>query len=434
MRKSCTNISEFDIGQRGQKKPARGRYVMRCSTSALAAVLTMTVAVFLSAAAARAEDIQVKLGVLTDMSSLYADDTGPGSVAAVKMAVQDFNPAAHGMKVDIISADHQNKPDIGSHIARQWFDVDGVDVIIDVPNSGVALAVNEVAREKNKVFLVSGAAISDLTGPKCSPNTVHWTYDTWMLAHSTAGALAKSGGDTWFFLTADYAFGHALERDATAVVLAHGGKVLGSVSHPLNNQDFSSFLLQAQASKAKIIGLANAGGDTINSIKQGAEFGIAAGGQHFAALLFYIGDVNAVGLKTAQGLVLTATWYWDMNDANRAWTKRWQVERSGKFPTMVQAGVYSATLHYLKAVAALKSSSDGKAVIAKMKEMPTDDPLFGKGSIRADGRKIHPAYLFEVKKPEESKSPGDYYKLRATIPAEEAFRPMKEDNCPMVTN
>jgi len=399
----------------------------------LAASIALAAAA-LSAVAAQAQTTNVKIGVLTDMSSLYADDNGAGSVAAVKMAVQDFNPAAHGMKVDIISADHQNKPDIGSNIARQWFDVDGVDVIIDVPNSGVALAVNEVAREKNKVLLVSGAAISDLTGPKCSPNTVHWTYDTWMLAHSTAGALAKSGGDTWFFLTSDYAFGHALERDATAVVLAEGGKVLGSVSHPLNNQDFSSFLLQAQASKAKIIGLANAGGDTINAIKQGAEFGIAAGGQHFAALLFYIGDVEALGLKVAQGLVLTETFYWDANDSTRAWSKRWQAERPGKFPNMNQAGDYSATLHYLKAIAALKSTADGKAVVAKMKEMPTDDAVFGKGTIRADGRKIHPAYLFEVKKPEESKYPGDDYKLRATIPADEAFRPMKDDNCPMLTS
>jgi branched-chain amino acid transport system substrate-binding protein len=386
------------------------------------------------ASAAQAEDLTVKLGVLNDMSSLYADIGGQGSVIAAKMAVEDFNPAAHGMKVEIISADHLNKPDVGANIARQWFDVDHVDAILDVPTSSVALAVNEVVREKNKVFLVSGAAISDLTGPKCSPNTVHWTYDTWMLAHGTAGALVKTGGDTWFFLTSDYAFGHALERDATAVVLANGGRVLGAVAHPLNTQDFSSFLLQAQASKAKIIGLANAGGDTDNAIKQGAEFGIAAGGQQFAGLLVFITDVQALGLKVAQGLVLTETWYWDMSDANRAWTKRWQVERPGKFPAMTVAGVYASTLHYLKAVAALKSATDGKAVVAKMKDMPTDDPLFGKGYIRADGRKIHPAYLFEVKKPEESKYPGDDYKLRATIPAEEAFRPMKDDNCPMVTN
>jgi branched-chain amino acid transport system substrate-binding protein len=391
-------------------------------------------AVALIAGAARAEPITVKIGVLTDMSSLYADDNGAGSVAAVKMAVQDFDPAAHNMKVEIISADHQNKPDIGSNIARQWFDVDHVDAIVDVPNSGVALAVSEVAREKNKVLLVSGAAISDLTGPKCSPNTVHWTYDTWMLAHSTAGALAKSGGDTWYFLTADYAFGHALERDATAVVQESGGKVLGSVSHPLNNQDFSSFLLQAQASKAKIIGLANAGGDTINAIKQGSEFGITAGGQHFAALLFYIGDVEALGLKVAQGLVLTESFYWDMNDSTRAWSKRWQADRPGKYPNMNQAGDYAAVLHYLKAVAAVKSTADGKAEVAKMKEIPTDDPVFGKGVVRADGRKIHPVYLFEVKSPSESKYPGDDYKLRATIPADQAFRPMKDDNCPMLTS
>jgi branched-chain amino acid transport system substrate-binding protein len=412
------------------RSPQQGRLTMkRVTTLAVAAV-----ALGLIGSAARAEDVAVKLGVLTDMSSLYSDDTGAGSVAAAKLAVADFDPAAHGMKVDIVVADHQNKPDIGSNIARQWFDVDGVNAIVDVPNSGVALAVNEVVREKNKVLLISGAAISDLTGPKCSPNTVHWTYDTWMLAHSTAGALVKTGGDTWFFLTSDYAFGHALERDATAVVLANGGKVLGSVSHPLNNQDFSSFLLQAQGSKAKIIGLANAGGDTINSIKQGAEFGITAGGQHFAALLFYIGDVNALGLKVAQGLVLTETFYWDMNDGTRAWSKRWQAARPDKFPNMNQAGVYAAVLHYLKAVAALKADDDGKAVVAKMKDIPTDDPLFGKGYIRADGRKIHPAYLFQVKTPEESKYPGDDYILKATIPAEDAFRPMKDDNCPMVTN
>ncbi len=384
--------------------------------------------------AAQAQTTNVKIGVLTDMSSLYSGIGGPGSVAAAKLAIEDFNPAAHNMKVDLVAGDHQNKPDVGSGIARQWYDVENVDAIVDVPNSGVALAVNEVTREKNKVFLVSNAATSDLTGPKCSPNTVHWTYDTWMLAHGTGGALVKTGGDTWFFLTADYAFGHALERDTTAVVTAAGGKVLGSVNVPLNNQDFSSFLLQAQASKAKIIGLANAGGDTDNSIKQGAEFGIAAGGQHFAGLLVFITDVEALGLKVAQGLVLTETWYWDMTDANRAWTKRWQAQVPGKFPNMSQAGVYSAITHYLKAVAALKSAADGKAVVAKMKEMPTDDPLFGKGMIRADGRKIHPAYVFDVKTPAESKYPGDDYKLRATIPADQAFRPMKDDNCPMLTS
>src|SRR3984893_2416599 len=355
--------------------PRSGRLVMRLiATLALAAAAALT-------SAAQAEDITVKLGVMNDMSSLYADIGGPGSVVAARMAVADFNPAAHGMEVEIVSADHQNKPDVGTNIVRQWFDVDHVDAILDVPTSSVALAVNEVVREKNKVFLVSGAATSDLTGAKCSPNTVHWTYDTWMLANGTGKALVKSGGDTWFFLTSDYAFGHALERDTKAVVLANGGHVLGGVLHPLNTQDFSSFLLQAQASKAKIIGLANAGGDTINAIKQGAEFGITAGGQHFAGLLVFITDVQSLGLKVAQGLVLTESWYWDMTDANRAWTKRWQVERPGKFPAMVQAGVYSAVLHYLKAVEALKSDGDGKAVAAKMKEMPTDDRLFGEGKI-----------------------------------------------------
>jgi branched-chain amino acid transport system substrate-binding protein len=384
--------------------------------------------------AVQAADIAVKIGVLTDMSSLYADATGLGSLAAAKLAVEDFNPTAYGMKVDIVSADHQNKADVGANIGRQWYDVDHVDVVVDVPNSSVALAVSNVTHEKNKVFLVSGSATSDLTGQKCSPNTVHWTYDTWMLANSTGKSVVKTGGYTWFFITSDYAFGHALERDTTAVVLASGGKVLGGVAHPLNTQDFSSYLLQAQASKAKIIGLANAGGDTINAIKQGAEFGITAGGQNFAGLLVFITDVHALGLKTAQGLVLTETWYWDMTDANRAWTKRWQAERPGKFPNMIQAGVYSAITHYLKAVASHKTADDGKAVVAKMKAMPTDDQLFGKGMVRADGRKIHPAYLFGVKSPAESKYPGDDYKLHATIPAEEAFRPMKDDNCPMVTN
>jgi branched-chain amino acid transport system substrate-binding protein len=399
----------------------------------IASVVLAAAALF-AGTAAQAEDLAVKIGVMSDMSGLYSDLGGPGSVAAAKLAIEDFNPAAHGMKVEVVTGDMQNKPDVGSNLARQWFDVDHVDMIVDVPNSGVALAVNEVAREKNKAFIVSGAASSDLTGAKCSPDTIHWTYDTWMLANGTGKALVKSGGDTWFFLTADYAFGHALERDTTAVILANGGKVLGSVSHPLNTSDFSSFLLQAQASKAKVIGLANAGGDTINSIKQGAEFGIVAGGQQFAGLLVFITDVNSLGLKTAQGLVMTETWYWDMTDANRAWTKRWQAQMPGKFPSMVHAGVYSAVTHYLKAVAALKSTADGKTVVAKMKEMPTDDPLFGKGTIRADGRKIHPAYLFEVKKPDESKYAGDYYKLRATIPADEAFRPLKDGNCPLVTN
>jgi branched-chain amino acid transport system substrate-binding protein len=375
----------------------------------------------------------VKIAVLSDMSSLYADIGGPGSVTAAKLAIEDFAKINPNLKVELVSGDHQNKPDVGSSLVTQWYDVDGVDAVIDVPTSSVALAVSQVASQKNKVFLVSGAASSDLSGAKCNSNTVHWTYDTWMLANGTGKALVKTGGDSWFFLTADYAFGHALERDTAAAVEANGGKILGKVRHPLNTSDFSSFLLQAQSSKAKVIGLANAGGDTINSIKQGAEFGITKGGQKFAGLLVFASDINALGLPTAQGLTFTETWYWDANDANRAWTKRWQQERPGKFPTMVQAGVYSAVTHYLKAVTALKSSADGKAVVAKMKETPTDDPLFGKGSIRADGRKIHDAYLFEVKKPEESKYPGDFYHLRATIPAAEAFRPLKDGGCPLVT-
>src|SRR5579884_1182512 len=305
----------------------------------------------LFATAARADDINVKIGVLSDMSSLYADISGPGSVVAAKMAVQDFNPAAHGMKVDVVSADHQNKPDVGSNIARQWYDVDHVDAIVDVPTSSVALAVADVTREKNKVFLISGAASSDLTGAKCSPNNVHWTYDTWMLANGTGKALVKTGGDTWFFITADYAFGHALERDTTAVVQANGGKVLGSVNVPLNNADFSSYLLQAQASKAKIIGLANAGGDTVNSIKQAAEFGIVAGGQKLAGLLVFISDVHSLGLKTAQGLQLTESFYWDQDDQTRAWSKKF-FDKTGKEPTMAQAGDYSATMNYLQAVKA----------------------------------------------------------------------------------
>ena len=387
----------------------------------------------LACAPAQAQQINVKIGVMSDMSSLYSDLAGPGSVAAAKLAIADFTKSNPNVKVDLVSADHQNKADVGSGVVNKWYDTENVDLVIDVPNSGVALAVSQIAATKNKVFIVSGAAASDLTGPKCSANTVHWTYDTWMLANGTGKALVKTGGDSWFFLTADYAFGHALERDTAAVVEANGGKVLGKVRHPLNTNDFSSFLLQGQTSKAKIIGLANAGGDTINSIKAGAEFGIVRGGQKFAGLLVFASDVAAMGLPTAQGLTLTETWYWDANDANRDWTKRWQEERRGKFPTMIQAGVYAGITHYLKAVVALKSGSDGKAVVVKMKELKTDDPLFGKGEIRADGRKIHDAYLFEVKKPSESKHPGDFYHLRATIPAAEAFRPLKDGGCPLVS-
>ena len=399
--------------------------------TALAVLAVSMVGAWAGPASAQWTGNMVKIGVLSDMSSLYADITGPGSVLAARMAVEDFGGKL-GVPVEIVSADHQNKPDVGSNIVRQWIDRDGVDVIVDVPTSSVALAVNEIVREKNKVFLVSGAATSDLTGPKCSPNTVHWTYDTWALAHGTGSAVVKAGGDTWFFLTADYAFGHALERDTSEVVKASGGKVLGAVRHPLNTSDFSSFLLQAQASKAKIIGLANAGGDTINSIKQAAEFGVVKGGQKLAGLLVFITDVHSLGLRTAQGLLLTESFYWDLNDQTRAWSKRFAAKHDGKMPSMVQAGVYAAVTHYLKALAQTKSDEDGKAIVDKMKALPTDDPLFGKGTIRVDGRKIHPTYLFEVKSPDQTKGSWDYYKLVHAIPAAEAFRPLDQGGCPLV--
>ena len=387
----------------------------------------------LGAAAAQAQisDGVVKIGVMNDMSGLYADIGGPGSVLAAKMAVEDFGAAAKGLKVEVVSADHQNKPDVGSTIARTWYDVDKVDAIFDVPTSSVALAVNQITKDKGKAHINTGAATSDLTGKACTPNTVHFLYDTWMLANGTGSAIVKTGGDSWFFLTADYAFGHALERDTEAVVLKNGGKVLGKVRTPFPGTDFSSFLLQAQASKAKVIGLANAGGDTINSIKQAAEFGIVKGGQNLAGLLVFLPDVHGLGLNTAQGLVFTETFYWDLNDQTRAWAKRFAAANGGKYPSADHAGVYAAVLHYLKAVEAGKTD-DGTKVVAKMKELPTDDPLFGKGMIRADGRKIHPAYLFEVKKPSESKGPYDYYKLRATIPADQAFRPIDQGECPLV--
>jgi branched-chain amino acid transport system substrate-binding protein len=396
----------------------------------LKTLLLATALAGLVAGAAQAQ-VNVKIGVLNDRSGLYSDLTGEGSVIAARMAVEDFKAAEKGIKVDIVSADHQNKPDVGSSIARQWYDQDGVDVIVDVPTSSVGLAVAQVSREKSKVYLNSGSATSDLTGAQCSPFTVHWAYDTVALANGTGGALVKQGGDTWFFLTADYAFGHALERDTAAVITKNGGKVIGSVKTPFPGTDFSSFLLQAQASKAKVIGLANAGGDTINSIKQAGEFGITQAGQKLAGLLVFITDVHALGLKTAQGLVLTSSFYWDLNDGTRAFSKRFGEKTGGKMPSMVQAGVYSSILHYLKAVEGLKAK-DSQQVMAKMKEMPTDDPLFGKGTIRADGRKIHDVYLFEVKKPNESKGPWDYYKLLATISGDQAFRPLEGSPCPLV--
>ncbi len=403
-------------------------------TRIVTSLLLGTALSFAAASLAAAQDKTVKIGALSDQSGLYADLGGPGSTLAAHMAVEDSGLAAKGWKIDIISGDHQNKPDIGTAIARQWFDVDKVDVIVDVPNSGVALAVNNIVKEKNGVYINSGAATSDLTNAQCSPNTVHWTYDTYMLAHSTGQALVKAGGDTWFFLTADYAFGAALERDTTAVILANGGKVLGSVKHPLNTADFSSFLLQAQSSKAKVIGLANAGGDTTNSIKQAAEFGIVKGGQKLAALLLFITDIKAIGLETAQGLDFTETFYWDMNDQTRAFSKKFAARmKNGAPPTMVQAGVYSGLIHYFKALEALGGNPhDGVKVVEKMKSIPTDDPLFGKGEIQPNGRTIHSAYLFEVKKPSESKAPWDFYKLIGTVPGNQAFTPLSESKCAML--
>jgi len=399
----------------------------------VASVAVFLTGLILSAAPASAQisDGIVKIGVLNDEAGPYATLAGSGSRVAALMAVEDFGAAAKGMTVEIVFADHQNKPEVGARIARQWYDAEKVDAIVDVPTTSVVLAVNQIAREKGKVLLVSSGGTSDLTGKACTPNSIHWTYDTWALAHSTGKALVKSGGDTWFFLTANYAFGHTLERDVETVVQENGGKVLGKIRHPFPTSDFASFLLEAQASQAKIIGLANAGKDTTNAIEQGTRLGIVQGGQHFAGLLVFLSDVHGLGLNKAQGLILSESFYWDLDDHTRAWSARFARRHWGAMPTMGQAGVYAAVLHYLKAVDALKSD-DGTRVVAKMKEMPTDDPLFGKGTIRQDGRKIHPMYLFEVKKPSESKGPWDFYKLRATIPAAEAFRPMAQGGCPLV--
>mgnify|MGYP001070769030 CR=1 FL=1 len=381
-----------------------------------------------------AMDKNVKIGVLSDQSGLYADIGGPGSVLAAQMAVEDSGLTKKGWKIEVLAGDHQNKPDIGVNVARQWIDVDKVDVISDVPTSSVALAVSNLVKEKNVVFLNSGAGTSDLTNKACSPNTIHWTYDTYMLAHGTGSALTKSGGNTWFFLTADYAFGSALERDTTAAVTALGGKVVGSVRHPLNTADFSSFLLQAQSSKAKVIGLANAGGDTINAIKQASEFGIVAGGQKLAGLLMFVTDVHSLGLKVAHGLNMTETFYWNLNDGTRAFSKRFSERmKNHAMPTMVHAGVYSSLIHYFKTLEKMGGNPhDGVKIVKAMEEMPTDDPLFGKGKIEPNGRKIHPAYLFEVKSPSESKAPWDYYNVVATIPADQAFTPLDKSTCPLL--
>ena len=389
-------------------------------------ILTGTAALAaLSIGPAMAQDISVKLGVLNDRSGVYADLSGEGSVVAARMAVEDFGAADKGMGVEIISADHQNKPDIGSNIARQWYDEEGVNAILDVPTSSVALAVAEITAEKNGVLIDSGAGSTELTQGQCQPTTIHWTYDTAALANGTGTAMTEAGGKKWFFLTADYAFGHSLEENTAKVVTANGGEVAGDVDVPFPATDFSSFLLQAQASGADVIGLANAGGDTVNAIKQASEFGITQAGQKLAALLIFVTDVHALGAETAQGLSLTEAFYWDQNDATREWSSRFE-ETHGAKPTMVHAGVYSGTMHYLRAVEAV-GGTDGKAVAAKMKEMEFDDPLFGKGYVRGDGRAIHDMYLFEVKSPDESTGEWDLYKQVATIGGEEAFLPMLEE-------
>ncbi|MGL4261079.1 MAG: ABC transporter substrate-binding protein [Afipia sp.] len=401
------------------------------SKSALLAGAAMLVSLVAPAHAQIANNT-IKLGVLTDLTGIATDSTGAGSVAAARLAIEDFKAEKPDIKVELVQADHQNKADIGGAIARRWMDIDKIDAILDVPFSSVALAVQEATRGSKTAFIASGPGSSLLTGEKCSPNTVHWTYDTWALAHGTALALLKAKKDTWFFVTADYAFGHSLEKDASDVVKEQNGKILGGVRHPPGASDFSSFLLQAQASKAKIVALANAVNDTVNSVKQATEFGIQAGGQELAALLMQVTDVNAIGLQGAKGLYLTEGFYWDANDGTRKFADRFTAAvGGGKRPTAIQAGVYAGTLHYLRAAAAA-NTTDGQKVVAKMKEMPSKDPLFGEGTIREDGRHIHNMYLFQVKTPAESKAPWDFYKLVETIPAKDAFRPIAEGNCPMV--
>lgn len=400
----------------------------------VASLMLSSVFGFIALSGTSAQDKVARVGVLNDQSGLYADVGGPGSTLAAQMAVEDSGLLAKGWKIDVLAGDHQNKADVGSNIVRQWFDRDKVDVIVDVQTSSVALAVNNVVKEKNGVYLNSGAGTSDLTNAQCSPNTIHWAWDTYQLANGTGSAMVKSGGDTWFFLSADYSFGTALERDTTNAVTAMGGKVIGSVRHPLNTSDFSSFLMQAQSSKAKVIGLANAGGDTINAIKQASEFGIVKGGQKLAGLLMFITDVHSLGLSVANGLNLTETFYWDLNDGTRSFSKRFQERAKNRaMPTTVQAGVYSSLIHYFKVLDAMGGNShDGVNIVNKMKVTPTDDIIFGKGTIQPNGRKLHPAYLFEVKKPEESKGPWDYYRLVATIPADKAFMPLDKSTCPLL--
>jgi branched-chain amino acid transport system substrate-binding protein len=385
----------------------------------------------LSLSSAHAQSKAVKIGVLNDQSGVYADDQGIGSVIAAQLAVEDF-PKSPGIAVEVMTADHQNKVDIGTGIARRWLEREGVEMIIDVPNSAIALGVNTLARDLNKVFIASGAGTADLTGKSCTPNTVHWTYDTWELGHSIAKAVFERGGNTWYFITADYTFGKDLEASATEELTRLGGQVLGSARVPLGASDFSSFLLLAQSAKPKVIALANAGGDLTNTLKQAAEFGLSDKFQ-MPSFVFNPNNARAIGLRAAQGVLAAAPFYWDANDSTRKFSQRYQQRHPRKMiPNDMQAGVYSATTHYLKAVAALNDASDGKVVVAKMKELPTDDPLFGKGTIRVDGRKIHPVYLYEVKKPAESKSEWDTFKLLSAIPAEQAFRPISEGGCSLV--
>jgi branched-chain amino acid transport system substrate-binding protein len=385
------------------------------------------IALLSGAAQAEISGNAVKIGVMNDQSGLYADLAGQGSVEAARMAVEDFGASINGAPIEVLSADHQNKPDVGANIVREWIDVQGADVIVDVPTSSVALAVTEITRDKNRVFLVSGAATTQLTGEACSPTTIHWTYDTYALAVGTGRAMVQEGGDSWFFITADYAFGHQLEEDTSNVVQEQGGQVLGSVRHPLSSADFSSYLLQAQGSGAKVIGLANAGTDTTNAIKQANEFGITQAGQQLAALLMFLSDVNALGLDVAKDLVLTTGFYWDMNDETREWSQRFN-ERVGQMPTMVQAGVYSSVMHYLNAIKAA-GTDEATAVVEQMKATPVNDFFAKNGTIREDGRMVHDMYLARVKSPEESKEPWDYYEILRTIPGDEAFLPIEESTC-----
>ena len=389
-------------------------------------------AALLLASTAALAQTNVKIGVLGDSSGPYADFSGQGSIEAVKMAVEDFNGPKNGLSIEVVAADPQNKPDIAVSLVRRWFDADNVDMIVDMPTSGVALGLVGLVKDKNKVMLASTSGSSELTGKACSPNHVHWTWDTWSNSHGTAEAVVKSGGKSWYFLTADYTFGTTMEKEAGEVVKANGGTVLGSARHPLDTKDFSSFLLQAQSSKAQIIGLANGGADTINAIKTAAEFGIVAGGQKLAGLVLFINDIHALGLKAANGLLLTTAFYWDQNDQTRAFSERFARRMGGKMPSMSQAGSYSATLAYLKSVAKAGSAKDGAALVASMRAAGAfEDPLFGKTTIRADGRAVHDMYLVEVKKPEDSKKPWDYYRIVATIPADKAFRPLAESQCPL---